>query len=319
MSSFFKVDPDGLESQANPYLMASNDFEQLESTIAEMESTYGGSFGNDDLGNSLSPQFRQTIETLKQCLTGAKEALTHNATGLKDTARTFNDASNEGVRIGNKLDEKVPQSVEPSTDDRRYILDPMPNRDGRDSEKAATGEKKYRTVRIRLLEQADHDAEDAPTGKKWHTLDPVPNGDGTRPAERHEGEPRVPGTAGEPPRRRLPEVDRPNGAFIPGKVYADGTYTPGLARQQGGGWALLSGEEYRVQSTEPPPEGSTPDSSGRVFREISKLEGAYEPGQIFPDGTHTPGVAFDGDGWAFLPEDAGYDLEKTSVPPSHGA
>lgn len=190
MSEHFYVDPDDLRGQARPYHRSAQTFARLRQRIADMETTYGGAYGSDDLGEKFTPQFRYVMTYLVEGVDGMEEALTYNAEGLLDVGETFAVAEDEGVQIGYRLGEEIPQTGDGAPPaQRRYDVQRV----------ALSGEvplQRGRVVRARQAEEghlleprirrAGTPGEEHPTFYRAAKLGVKP---GTiRPGERIEGE-----------------------------------------------------------------------------------------------------------------------------------
>ncbi|OJF11952.1 hypothetical protein [Couchioplanes caeruleus] len=108
MPEDFYVDADGLRNQTRPYQDAADEFAQLKQRVADFEKTYGDAYGNDDLGERFTPNFRAVIAYLSGSVDGVVVALDINADGLRVTADHFDTVEEDGVHNATKLANGMP-------------------------------------------------------------------------------------------------------------------------------------------------------------------------------------------------------------------
>ncbi|MFI5492923.1 hypothetical protein [Actinoplanes sp. NPDC051859] len=271
MSAHFYVDPEDLRGQAKPYHHAAKTFARLRQRIVDMETTYGGAYGSDDLGEKFTPQFRYVMGYLSDGVDGMEEALTYNAEGLLDVGETFAVAEDEGVQLGYRLGEEIPQVGPGGNGDgpreyrRAYAVE------GR---KLLPGEQApvlhSKVVRARIAEEGE-----VLEPRVWRAVAPMDETDGERPTFFRSAKLGVePGT--------LPQGERIEGqqplAFARAERLLVGE--PVIARSE---QDAQPGQPYFVDVDNPifvPQPGAVVDPS--------IPEDDFGPWYVNPDGTVTP-------------------------------
>ena len=90
--NYLYVDPDGLTRISGPYADAAERFIQLSGYLSDLRSRYADAWGNDDLGNKVSPQVQQALRTMQDQVDALGKALGMYGEGLRTTSKAYRDA-----------------------------------------------------------------------------------------------------------------------------------------------------------------------------------------------------------------------------------
>ena len=90
--NYLYVDPDGLTKISGPYADAAERFIQLSGYLSDLRSRYADAWGNDDLGNKVSPQVQQALQAMQDQVDALGRALGMYGEGLRTTSKAYRDA-----------------------------------------------------------------------------------------------------------------------------------------------------------------------------------------------------------------------------------
>jgi uncharacterized protein YukE len=91
-SNYLYVDPDGLTRISGPYADAAERFIQLSGYLSDLRSRYADAWGNDDLGQKVSPQVQAALRTMQDQVDALGKALGMYGDGLRTTSKAYRDA-----------------------------------------------------------------------------------------------------------------------------------------------------------------------------------------------------------------------------------
>ena len=91
-SNYLYVDPDGLDKISGPYEDAAQNFIRLSAYLSDLRGRYTNAWGNDDLGQKVSPQVQQALRTLQDQVDALGKALGVYGEGLRTTSHAYREA-----------------------------------------------------------------------------------------------------------------------------------------------------------------------------------------------------------------------------------
>jgi hypothetical protein len=91
-SDYLYVNPDGLDKISGPYDDAAENFVRLSGYLGDLRARYADAWGNDDLGQKVSPQVQQALQGLQDRVDSLGRALGVYGEGLRTTSKAYRDA-----------------------------------------------------------------------------------------------------------------------------------------------------------------------------------------------------------------------------------
>ncbi|HEV7965645.1 MAG TPA: hypothetical protein VGP57_24090 [Actinoplanes sp.] len=96
-SDYLYVNPDGLDKISGPYDDAAENFVRLSGYLGDLRARYADAWGNDDLGQKVSPQVQQALQGLQDRVDSLGRALGVYGEGLRTTSKAYRDADDNAT------------------------------------------------------------------------------------------------------------------------------------------------------------------------------------------------------------------------------